>query len=83
MARFIASQRKPAEPKPAPPRSPSNAPTGWNTLEELRQIVTSNGCSKAQFDHALDAVGSDPHRVGTYLHRFAITQATHGKINGK
>ena len=83
MARFIASQRKPAGPTPAPNSGPSNGPAGWSTLEELRQIVTSNGCTKAQFAHALEAVGRDPHRVGTYLQRFAFTQATHGKIDSK
>ena len=76
MARYIANQRKFAGPAPAPKEMPSKAPAGWSTLEELRQIVTSNGCTKAQFDHAKEAVGNDPHRVATYLQRYAFKAPT-------
>ena len=45
---------------------------GWNTLDELRQFVTAKGCTKAQFAHAIEAVGKDPHHVATYLQRYAF-----------
>jgi hypothetical protein len=53
-----------------------NALTDSKTLEEIRAIVTSNGCTKAQFDRAKEAVGSDPHHVAMYLQRYAFKSAT-------
>ena len=79
VARFIASQRAPTGSAPEAKDNSSNTPAGWNTLEELRQVVTAKGCTKAQFDHAIEAVGRDPHRVATYLQRFAFKQATKTK----
>ena len=70
MAQFHGYQAKPAR-KPLVLHG-ADAPAEWSTLEALRQLVTSNGCSQAQFDHALDAVGRDPHRVATYLQRYAF-----------
>jgi len=51
-------------------------------LEELRHSASSSGCTKAQFDEAVETVGDDPFHVATYLQRYAFTQAMHGKING-
>jgi hypothetical protein len=51
---------------------PKRANVEWSTLDGLWQLVASNGCSQAQFEHALDAVGRDPHRVATYLQRYAF-----------
>ena len=70
MAQFKGYQAKPA--KTPPDLDWADAPAEWSTLEALRQLVTSNGCSQAQFEHALDAVGRDPHRVETYLQRYAF-----------
>jgi hypothetical protein len=75
VARFNGYQAKPARSPLAPNNNAPDAFAGWNTLEELRQMVTSNGCTKAQFDHAIEAVGHDPHRVATYLQRYAFKQA--------
>ena len=72
VARYIANQRKLGGSAPALKAIPPNPPAAWSTLEELRHIVTANGCTKAQFDHAKEAVGSDPHRVATYLQRYAF-----------
>ena len=83
MARFNGYKATPAESSSAPNANVSNAPAGWNTLEELRQIVTAKGCTKAQFEHAIESVGNDPHRVATYLQRYAFTPTAQGKSNGK
>jgi hypothetical protein len=83
VASFNGYKSTPADSSAAPNENVSNAPAEWNTLEELRQMVTSKGCTKAQFDHAKESVGSDPHRVATYLQRFAFIQAARGKIKSK
>jgi hypothetical protein len=61
---------------PADNDNSSNADAGWNTLEELRQIMTAKGCAKAQFDQALEAVGENPHSVANYLQRYAFVRDT-------
>jgi len=53
----------------------TSVPSGWNTLEELRQVVTAKGCTKAQFDQAIEAVGKHPHRVAKYLQRYTFAPA--------
>ena len=42
----------------------------WNTLDELRGIALTAGCTKAQFQDAVETVGDDPHKVATYLQRY-------------
>lgn len=39
----------------------------WNTLEELRLVALSHGCTPAQFAHALEVMGTDTRRVAAYL----------------
>jgi hypothetical protein len=63
MARFVAGRR--IEP----------APHSWNTLEELRQVALSRGCTPAQFKYAIEVTGTDPHRVANYLQRHAFVAA--------
>ena len=47
--------------------------TQWSTLEELRAIALAAGCTKAQFDEAVETVGDDPHTVANYLQRYALS----------
>jgi hypothetical protein len=72
MAHLLSSYQKRGRSAPASNEPSLNALTERKTLEEIRQIVTSNGCTKAQFDQAKQAVGSDPHRVAIYLQRYAF-----------
>jgi hypothetical protein len=76
MARFLSSYRKPAGSAPVHNDHSLSALTKSYTLEEIRQIVTSNGCTKAQFDHAKEAVGNDPQHVAMYLQRYAFKSPT-------
>ena len=72
MARLLSNYQRPGRSAPALNDHSLNALTERKTLEEIRQIVTANGCTKAQFEHAKEAVGSDPHRVAMYLQRYAF-----------
>jgi len=72
VARFDGYKSTPITSPLDPNESSPNASAGWNTLEELRRFVTAKGCTKAQFDHAIGAVGRDPHGVATYLQRYAF-----------
>ena len=75
MTHLLSNYQKRGRSAPAlkePALNALNALTERKTLEEIRQIVTSNGCTKAQFDHAKQAVGRDPHRVAIYLQRYAF-----------
>jgi hypothetical protein len=51
-----------------------STPQSWNTLDELRQIALSQGCTPAQFKYAIEVMGNEPHHIARYLHRheFAI-----------
>lgn len=42
------------------------------TLEDIRELVTSNGCTNGQFERAKETVGTDPHHVAMYLQRYAL-----------
>lgn len=44
----------------------------WNTLEELRILAMSRGCTKAQFAEAIETMGSNPSDVANYLQRYAM-----------
>lgn len=76
MAHLLSNYRKPGGSASTRNEHSSNALTGLKTLEEIRQIVTSNGCTKAQFDRAKETVGSDPQHVAMYLQRFASKSPT-------
>jgi hypothetical protein len=45
---------------------------GWNTLEELRKLALSQGCTEAQLKYAEEFAGSDPMKVAAYLQRHAF-----------
>jgi hypothetical protein len=76
MAHYIGNQQKAAGSTPASNDHSSNPLTERSSLEEIREIVTSNGCTKAQFDHAKEAVGHDPYHVAIYLQRFTFKKVT-------
>jgi hypothetical protein len=60
MAMYIASRTRVARPK------------YWNNLSELRQVALSKGCTPAQFQNAVETMGSDPRHVANYLQRHAF-----------
>ena len=41
----------------------------WATLEELRRVALSQGCTPAQFKYAIEVMGNEPHHVAGYLQR--------------
>jgi hypothetical protein len=41
----------------------------WESLDELRAVAWRRGFSTDQFGHAIDTVGTDPHRVANELQR--------------
>jgi hypothetical protein len=47
-------------------------PKYWNNLSELRQVALSMGCTPAQFQNAVETMGSDPCHVANYLQRHAF-----------
>jgi hypothetical protein len=47
-------------------------PEYWNNLTELRQVALSKGCTPAQFQNAVETMGSDPCHVANYLQRHAF-----------
>jgi hypothetical protein len=38
----------------------------------LRQVALSKGCTPAQFQNAVETMGTDPRHVGNYLQRHAF-----------
>jgi hypothetical protein len=44
----------------------------WNTLAELRDYALAGGCTPAQFNQAVEAIGDDPRDVAMYLQRYAL-----------
>jgi Protein of unknown function (DUF3606) len=54
------------------PRPRVTRPKYWNNLSELRQVALSKGCTPAQFQNAVETVGTDPHSVADYLQRHAF-----------
>ena len=55
---------------------------GWNTLEELRDYALAAGCTPAQFNEAVEAIGNDPRDVAMYLQRAALNWQT-SKLHGR
>jgi hypothetical protein len=51
--------------------------TGWNTLEELRDVALAAGFTPAQFKEVVDTVGDDPYVIATHLQRYAVRWQTH------
>jgi hypothetical protein len=63
MARFIADRKiKPAA-------------RVWNTIDELRDVAMTRGCTPAQFKYAIEVMGEEPHHVANYLQRHAFIAA--------
>jgi hypothetical protein len=56
-------------------RKIETAPRSWHTLEELRHIAMSRGCTPAQFQYATEVMGADPHHVANYLERHEFIKA--------
>jgi Protein of unknown function (DUF3606) len=81
MARFTSNHVRPPKAAAAPTvtGAPEAKATGWKTLEELRYMVMSSGCTKAQFDEAVETVGDDPHRVASYLQRYQFSKSSPAK----
>ena len=52
----------------------ATVPCLWNTVEQLRRVALSRGCTPAQFDYAVEVMGPSPQHVAKYLeqHRFAV-----------
>jgi hypothetical protein len=60
MAMFVSSRTRVARPE------------YWTNLTELREVALSKGCTSAQFQNAVETMGTDPRRVGNYLQRHAF-----------
>ena len=45
----------------------------WDSLDQLREVALSRGCTLAQFAYAVEAMGPEPRHVANYLqrHQFA------------
>jgi hypothetical protein len=45
----------------------------WDSLDQLRDVALSEGCTPAQFENAVETMGGDPQHVASYLlrHKFA------------
>ena len=48
----------------------ATAPSVWTSLEQLRTVALSHGCSTTLFEHAVAVMGSDPNHVVIYLHGY-------------
>ena len=44
----------------------------WDSLDQLRDAALSKGCTPAQFENAVETVGSNPKDVASYLQRHAF-----------
>jgi hypothetical protein len=44
----------------------------WNTLEELREVALSEGCTMKQIGEAIDAADSDPYKAARILHQHLV-----------
>ena len=49
-----------------------NSPPLWTTLEDLYILANAGGCTNAQFEEAVDAVGANPSDVADYLQRYGL-----------
>ena len=83
MARFISKHVRPAKAVVKVDDPSAQKATGWKTLDELRHMVMSKGCTKAQFDQAIETVGDDPHRVANYLRRYQLSPSAPAKDKGR
>jgi hypothetical protein len=54
------------------PRTRVARPKYWNNLAELRQVALSKGCTPAQFQNAVETMGTDPRHIANYLQRHAF-----------
>jgi hypothetical protein len=64
------------------PRTRVERPKYWTDLTELREVALSKGCTPAQFQNAVETVGTDPRRVGNYLQRHAfVAELDFGKVH--
>jgi hypothetical protein len=48
----------------------------WLSLDELKDVAVSAGCTLAQFDYAVEVAGVHPIRVARYLREHAFLPAT-------
>jgi hypothetical protein len=44
----------------------------WSTLEELREVALSEGCTVKQIGEAIEAADSDPRKVARILHHHLV-----------
>jgi hypothetical protein len=51
---------------------PPAARIGWTTLEELREVALTVGCTEEQIAEAINAAKRDPCKVATILHRHCL-----------
>jgi hypothetical protein len=56
-------------------RTIARVPHQWNTLEELRLVALSRGCTPAQFAYTVEVMGTDTHHVANYLQRHLFMAA--------
>jgi hypothetical protein len=45
----------------------------WESLEEVRNYASVQGCTEGQFNHAVATVGPNPLAVASYLQRHGFT----------
>jgi hypothetical protein len=57
--------------------------SGWDTLEELRDVALAAGFTPAQFKEVVETVGDDPFVVATHLQRYALRWQTHSQSRGR
>lgn len=52
----------------------ATVPCSWDTVQQLRRVALSRGCTPAQFDSAVEVMGPSPQHIAKYLeqHRFAV-----------
>ena len=56
-------------------RKTAPIPQGWNTIDELRDVALSRGCTLAKFKYAIEVMGDDPHHVANYLQRHEVIKS--------
>jgi hypothetical protein len=55
------------------PRTRIARPEYWNNLAELQQVALSEGCTPAQFQNAVETMGTNPRHIANYLQRHAFS----------
>jgi hypothetical protein len=53
----------------------------WNSLDELRECALSRGCTPAQFQNAVETMGTDPHHIANYLQRHAFVKTLDARLS--